>query len=180
MQKLNQLKFPIGEFKAPDVITKEILESWIQDFELFPKRIEELIKGLNAEQLNWKYRPNGWDINQVVHHCADSHLNSLMRFKLALTEEHPTIRPYYEDRWALLPDYNTKDLYASLSILNGVHIKLSLLFKGFSEQDLQRTFLHPEHNTIVTLKENIGIYAWHSNHHLAHVKQALNAKGKYN
>ncbi len=177
---LDQLKFPIGLFDVPDYISDTHLENWIKDFQEFPHRLEALVSELTFDELNWKYRPDGWTIKQVVHHCADSHMNSLIRFKLALTEDNPVIRPYYEDKWATLLDSNTEDILSSLYILKGVHHKLSTLFKAFTENELNRTFVHPEHNETFSIAFNIGNYAWHSNHHLAHVKQAIKAKGKYN
>lgn len=177
---IEQLKFPIGLFKEPHQITKSDLDLWIEDFEQFPNRLEALVQNLTTVELSWKYRPDGWSIKQVVHHCADSHLNSMIRFKLALTEDNPTIRPYHEDRWAKLIDGNEDDLQYSIAILKGIHHKLSLLFKSFTDSELKRTFIHPEHNKTFTIAYNIGNYAWHSNHHLAHIKQAIIASGQYN
>lgn len=177
---LEKLKFPIGLFNPPTQITQDNLNRWISDFESFPQALEQMVSTLSQEQLEWKYRPNGWSIKQVIHHCADSHMNSLIRFKLALTEENPTIRPYYEDRWANLLDSQSSDTESALHILKGVHTKLTILFKSFSENELNRTFLHPEHNKVFTIAYNIGNYAWHSNHHFAHVEQAIEAKGRYN
>ena len=174
------LRFPIGPFIAPEEITKQDLHGWIYDFELFPTRLEELIENMAIEELNWKYRPGGWSVKQVIHHCADSHMNSMMRFKLALTEDNPVIRPYYEDRWAELVDSRSDDVRASVLILKGIHHKLSTLFKMLTDDELKRTFVHPEHNKTFTVAYNIGNYAWHSNHHLAHIKLAIEAAGIYN
>jgi len=179
MNDINKLKYPTGTFEKPEQITQEQLQDWIKDFEQFPKRLEDLLSSLSSEELHWPYRPGGWSILQVVHHCADSHMNSMIRFKLALTEVNPTIRPYYEDRWALLADYTEDNLDEALFILKGIHGKLTTLFKQFTEEDLKRTFVHPENNQQVTLEENIGIYAWHSNHHLAHIKQAIKHQGNF-
>ena len=134
---------------------------------------------MSEVELNYKYRPEGWTIKQVVHHCADSHINSITRFKLALTEHRPTIRPYFEDRFAKLSDYD-EALDSSISILKGVHQKLGILLKGLNDEELKREFVHPEYEKIYTIEETIGVYAWHSNHHLAHIKQAITGKGKYN
>ena len=101
-KEFHKLRFPIGEFKKPEHITQEHLNEWIASIESLPQRLESITKDLNDKELNYKYRPNGWTIKQVVHHCADSHINSIIRFKLALTEHRPTIRPYYEDRFAQL------------------------------------------------------------------------------
>lgn len=178
-QELNKLKFPIGEFQKPKTITKQHIENWIASIETLPKSIISITKNLSEKELNYKYRPNGWTIKQVVHHCADSHINSLIRFKLTLTEDSPTIRPYFEDRFAELNDYSDS-IDASISILIGVHKKLAILLKNFNQEALKREFIHPEHGQRFSIEETIGIYAWHSDHHLAHIKQALQFKGLFN
>ncbi|WP_299125396.1 YfiT family bacillithiol transferase [uncultured Winogradskyella sp.] len=177
-QDLYKLRFPIGEFKKPDVITQQYITDWITSIEALPKSIIAFTKGLSEEELNYKYRPDGWTIKQVVHHCADSHINSILRFKLALTEDTPTIRPYFEDRFAKLADYDTS-IDTSISILTGVHQKLAILLKKLNKEELKREFVHPEHGKHFSLEETIGTYAWHSNHHLAHINQALKYKGKF-
>jgi len=177
-KELQKLKFPIGEFQKPEVINAQHIESWIQSIETLPKSIISLTSNLNEIELNNKYRPNGWTVKQVVHHCADSHINSLLRFKLALTENNPTIKPYFEDRFAELIDYS-EPMEASISILVGVHKKLGILLKNLNDQELKREFIHPEHGKRFSLEETIGMYAWHSNHHLAHMKQALHYKGLF-
>jgi hypothetical protein len=178
-QDLYKLKFPIGEFDAPKNITQQHLDQWINAIETLPERIISITKNLNDDELNYKYRPEGWTIKQVVHHCADSHINSIVRFKLAMTEDTPTIRPYYEDRFAKLIDYS-EPIDAPISILKGVHQKLGVLLKSFSEDDLKREFVHPEHGQHFSLEETIGTYAWHSDHHFAHIEQALRYKGEFN
>lgn len=178
-QELYKLRFPIGEFKAPSHITQQHLDQWINSIETLPERILTITKNLSEAELNYKYRPNGWTIKQVVHHCADSHINSIVRFKLALTEDTPTIRPYFEDRFANLIDYS-EPIDAPISILKGVHQKLGVLLRSFSDDDLKREFVHPEHGKHFSLEETIGTYAWHSNHHYSHIEQALHHKGKFN
>lgn len=176
----NRLSYPIGKFVKPPTITKEHLQEWIEHIAQFPTDIESLTSELDAKQLNWVYRPNGWSIKQLVHHCADSHINSLCRFKLALTEDDPTIRPYYEDRWAELADALIDDISDDLTLLRSLHAKWTILLRSLNKADLERTFVHPENAHQITLKENIGIYAWHCNHHLAHIRLALVSEGKYN
>jgi hypothetical protein len=178
-QELYQLKYPIGEFSKPHLITSQDLKSWIRSIDALPSSIETIVKGLSEEELNYKYRPDGWTIKQVVHHCADSHINSIIRFKLALTEDTPTIRPYFEDRFAELYDYS-EPIDAAILILKGVHKKLGVILKNLKQDDLKREFVHPEHGKHFSLEETIGVYAWHSNHHLAHIKQALHFKGTFN
>jgi len=178
-EKLLALKFPIGEFTKPNHINNHQISNWIADIECFPNKIKQLTNDLSVEQLNWQYRPEGWTIKQVVHHCADSHMNCIIRFKLALTEASPTIRPYYEDRWANLIDGTDDNLEDTLSLLKGLHAKLGKLLRNLSQEDLSKTFVHPEHGKHFRLDENIGVYAWHCNHHLAHIQQAINHKGKF-
>lgn len=179
MAELDQLRFPIGTYQAPETYTTEQLHQWIASIRTFPERVVALVSDLNDEALAWRYRPNGWNIRQVVHHCADSHMNSLVRFKLALTEETPTIRPYFEDRWALLPDTRLGAMEDVLLLLKGLHARWTTLLEQLTLKDLERTFVHPEHGQSFSLQETIGNYAWHGEHHLAHIQQALEAAGTY-
>lgn len=176
---MKDLKYPIGKFIKPETINDTTIRQWISDIQQFPSSLEALVTPLSIEQVNWRYRPGGWMIKQVVHHCADSHINSLIRFKLALTEDAPTIRPYFEDRWAELIDSLDDNLNDSLMLIKGLHSKWVTLLNSLSEQDLDKTFIHPEHGKSFTLRENIGIYAWHCNHHLAHIRQALEHRGEF-
>ena len=176
---LEQLKYPIGQFEKPDSIESNHIQEWIDAIQSFPQSVEEQVKGLTKESLQWPYRPEGWTIHQVVHHCADSHSNCLIRFKLALTEENPTIRPYLENKWAELSDTSEVDIDASLKILEGLHTRWTVLLKNLSATDLRRTFVHPEHNEQFSLAEAIGMYSWHCNHHLEHIKQAKHFQGRF-
>ena len=176
---LEKLKFPIGKFQKKDSISADDLETWIATIEAFPTKIKKLTSTLTVEELNWIYRPKGWSIKQVVHHCADSHINSFIRFKLALTEDVPTIKPYEEALWAELTDGNSNDISPSLQIIEGVHARWILLLKSFGEHELKRQFFHPGNLKIAYLEESIGVYAWHCNHHLAHIEQALLHKGQF-
>jgi DinB superfamily len=176
---MKNLKFPIGIFTEPVSITAIDLKTWISVIENFPNRIKSLTKNLSVEELNWVYRPEGWSIKQVVHHCADSHMNSLIRFKLALTEDLPIIKPYEEAFWAILADVNSDDLKASLQIIEGVHTRWTLLLKSFTDIDFARKFIHPASGKIFRLDEALGLYAWHCNHHFAHIEQALFYKNEF-
>jgi hypothetical protein len=169
---IEELKYPIGKFQKPESFNQLQLEEWIKTIEEFPRKLNVEVKNLTALEFEKQYRPNGWTIKQVVNHCADSHMNSLIRFKLALTEDTPTIKPYFENLWAELAD--TKDFPAesSLKMLDGLHARWVNLLRSLSDQELQRQFRHPETNELISLKTNIGIYAWHCEHHLAHVKIA--------
>lgn len=175
-QDLEILRFPIGRFKKPEIISPELIQRWIGDIESFPSRVKNEVIHLSDEQLDTPYRENGWTIRQVVHHCADSHMNSFTRFKLTLTEEKPIIKPYWEDRWAELLDSKTMEIGPSLQMLEGVHKRWVVLLNSLTEQDYAKSFVHPEHGKEFQLDENIGIYAWHCNHHLAHITQLKKRK----
>lgn len=180
MQDLEKLKFPIGKFHRPTDFTEDLVRSWIEIIRTFPIEVEKAVADISEEQLDAKYRPDGWTIRQLVHHCADSHMNSFIRFKLTMTEELPTIRPYFEDRWAEMSDYLELSIDPSLKILNGLHERWAKLLDDLKTQDLAKEFVHPEHGWKMTLGANIALYAWHCEHHLAHMYQALESKGKYN
>jgi hypothetical protein len=167
--ELTTLKFPIGKFQKPALLTDEILERFIKDIETFPGRLRKEVSSLNDQQLDTPYRPEGWTLRQVVHHCADSHMNSIIRFKLALTEDKPTIKPYFEERWAELPDSKNLPVEHSLLLLEGLHARWVTLLRLIPKEELKKSFIHPEHGKEIQLEENLGIYAWHCNHHLAHI-----------
>jgi len=179
LMDLERLKYPIGTFSFSKQKNESRINEWISDIEYLPKRIENLVKDLSTEELNFAYRPKGWKIKQVIHHLADSHMNAFIRFKLSLTEDSPTIKPYDEVKWAELEDGTSDDINDSLQLLNGIHSKWVKLLKTFKDDDFQRVYVHPEHNKPFELIEALAMYAWHSNHHLAHVKQALNFKGNF-
>jgi hypothetical protein len=176
---IEKLKFPIGKCPKIDDVSQNDLKTWIEIIENFPSKIKKLTQNLSVEELNWIYRPKGWNIKQVVHHCADSHINSFIRFKLALTEDVPTIKPYEEALWAELTDGNSNDISASIQIIEGVHARWVLLLKSFGSTELKRQFFHPVNLKIASLEKTIGVYAWHCNHHLAHIEQALLYKGQF-
>ncbi len=176
--EIEKLQYPIGKYFSPDKIDSSLIEKWIQIIESFPARLSETVSGLSEAQLGWLYRPDGWSIRQVVHHCADSHMNSLVRFKLALTEDTPSIKPYFESKWANMPDANTADISDSLKIIEGLHARWVVLLKSMSSINLKQQFYHPEYDATFTLDEVIGMYAWHSDHHLAHIKLAIEQKGQ--
>ncbi|MDP5158612.1 MAG: putative metal-dependent hydrolase [Flaviramulus sp.] len=172
-QELQKLKYPIGKFDCPSNISKQQIESWISILEHFPNRLETLVTGLSAKQLDTAYRPDGWTIRQVIHHLSDSHLHSYVRFKWAITEDKPLIKAYFEDRWSELFDSKTAPIEMSLINLKGLHAKLVYFLKGLSDDDLNKCFIHPETNSEVILKKNVGIYSWHSNHHYAHIENLM-------
>lgn len=169
------LRFPVGQFEKPDTITSDHLTQWIDDIESLPFQVEDLIEGKPLSDLNKRYRPDGWTAAQVIHHCADSHINSIIRFKLAITEDVPTIRPYYEDRWAELADYEKLTVEDSITFLKNLHYRWVILLRSLTPYQLKREFIHPDNDHRTTVAENIGIYAWHCRHHLEHVRIALGA-----
>ncbi|MGB0879114.1 MAG: YfiT family bacillithiol transferase [Polaribacter sp.] len=170
---LEQLKYPIGKVNIPKKIISENVKNWITIIEEFPQKLANLVANLSEEQLDTSYRKDGWTIRQVIHHCYDSHHNSYTRFKWALTEKNPVIKTYFEDRWAELFDTKSAPISLSVNAIKTLHTKWVYLLKGLSNDDLNTYFIHPEGNEKVTLKENIGIYAWHSNHHFAHIENLL-------
>ena len=173
---IEKLKYPLGKLKIPKNIKSNHLESWILIIEEFPDKLEELIEDLSDNQLDTPYRQDGWTIRQVVHHCADSHHNSYTRFKWSLTEDKPMIKTYLEDMWAELFDSKSAPVSLSINHLKAVHAKWVYLLNGLGDEQLNRVFIHPDGNELVSLKENIGIYAWHCNHHFAHIKNLMQAK----
>lgn len=175
--KLEQLKYPIGQFECPSPITKADIKNWITVLEQFPIRFEALVKHLTKEQLDTVYRPGGWTVRQVVHHVSDSHHHSYTRFKWALTEDKPLIKAYNEADWAELSDSKNDPIQMSLEHIKAIHYKLVNLLKQLTEEDLKKRFIHPETNSEVVLSYNVGNYAWHSNHHYAHIENLLKRKG---
>jgi len=172
---LEELKYPVGKFIKSESISKEVFDSAIFEIENFSNLVKAEIQNLDEQDLKLRYRPDSWTITQVVHHCADSHINSYMRFKLALTENVPTIKPYEESLWAELPDNQLSPL-VSLQLLEALHTRWVYLLKTLSEEDLNKEFIHPEQSERISLRKNILIYGWHCKHHLAHIRQAKELK----
>jgi len=179
MEALEKLKYPVGKPLFLDQYTDGQLEKGKADIGQFPQLITDLVSDLKDAELSWIYRPDGWAIKQVVHHCADSHANALIRFKLALTEDNPTIKPYMEDRWARLPDSLESDLSDSLQWLHFLHRKWIKVLNFMSGDDFDRTFNHPETGRVYRLSDALALYSWHCRHHAAHVKQAIKYKGDF-
>ena len=167
--ELEKLKFPIGKFNKPTQITNSVIAVWINDISMFPAKLASVVCQLTDEQLDTNYRPNGWTIRQVVHHLADSHMNSFIRLKLALTESEPNVKPYHEDRWAELIDGKSMPIKASLIILEGIHERWTMILRNLTNIERKKKLIHPEHDQKIIIEENIGFYAWHCNHHLAHI-----------
>ncbi len=174
--KEDDLKYPVGRYQAPAAISPNQRTIWIEQMAELPAQLSKAIAGLDDGQLDTPYRPGGWTVRQVVHHLPDSHMNSYTRFRLALTEDSPLIKPYEEGAWAQLSDARTAPAGPSLTLLSGLHARFVLLLRSLSDGDFARTFRHPE------LGENrldwtLGLYAWHSLHHTAHINNLRARQG---
>nr|WP_249435767.1 putative metal-dependent hydrolase [Paenibacillus sp. Marseille-Q4541] len=165
---IEDLRYPIGQEKL-DPVNDANLKEWIQNINLLPQKLKEAVNNLSEEQLNTPYRPDGWNVRQVVHHVADSHMNCFIRFKLALTENNPTIRPYEETLWAELPDAKSEPIDSSLNIIEGLHTRWIILLNSLMPEDFNRTFYHPGSQKTLTLGECVRLYSWHSLHHTSHI-----------
>lgn len=176
---LTRLKYPNGPFERPKNIDEDLIQQFTATIESFPPKVRKETKGLSEEQLAWQYRPEGWNIRQVVNHCSDSHMNAVMRFKLALTEDNPTIKPYQEDLWAGLSDTREAPIEYALNLLDGLHARWAILLKSMKPEDFQKTFFHPEHQKTFDLGAHLALYAWHCEHHLEHIRQAKRFKGSF-
>ncbi len=173
--KIENLRYPIGEFDPEFDVTPELRREMIQTIKDLPAKIAEAVKGLSDEQLDTPYRPEGWTVRQTVHHIADSHINSLCRFKLAMTEENPLIRPYYEDLWAELAD-SKLPIDVSLKIIEGIHLRWFTLLESLTDDDFKRKLRHPESGEW-TVEKFLALYAWHSRHHTAHIRRLRERNG---
>ena len=152
----------------PSVVDAAQRARWIDELRALPAAARAAVDGLDDAQLDTPYREGGWTVRQVVHHLADSHVNSIVRFKLALTEDEPTIRPYDEAAWARLADAR-QPLEPTLDLLDALHERWALLLETLTDDDFARRFRHPERNDVSDLTWNLGLYAWHGRHHVAHV-----------
>jgi len=167
--EIMKLKYPIGKFVAPAEVKTADLQLCIEQIASLPSRLKSEVEYLNDSQLDTPYREDGWTVRQVVHHLADSHMNAYIRFKLAITENTPVINAYKEALWAEMPDAKMLPVRISLILLDCVHIRWTVFLKSLSETDLQKGYFHPEKQKNVPLTEAVFSYAWHCNHHLAHI-----------
>ena len=165
---MEELKYPIGRFSSPENISDQQLGAAISDILFLPEKLNAIVQLLGEDGLNQPYRPGGWTGRQVVHHLGDSNMNALIRFKLALTEENPTIKPYKEELWAGLSDYGTP-VARSMQLIAAIHTSLHVLMTSLSNEQWSRTFYHPENKSSITLRRNALLYQWHGNHHLGHL-----------
>jgi len=172
---LEKQKYPIGHYKPPEKVDLDTVKKWIEEIEELPVQLKSVVEKLSEQQLDTPYRQGGWTVKQIVHHLGDSHLNSYVRLKLALTEKQPAIKPYDQDLWAKLPDYILFPVKDSLLFLEMLHKRWVILLKAMDKEQIERTFLHPE-SGVVVLKKNVGMYAWHGRHHLAQIKALVQRK----
>lgn len=170
------LRYPIGEFQVPKDPGVKHRETWLDEIEAAPGLLRAAVEGLSPEQLDTPYREGGWTVRQVVHHVPDSHMNSYVRFKLALTEDRPTIRGYDQDGWAGLEDSLRGPIAPSLDILEALHRRWLHLLRGLDTADFERSFIHPDLGP-VSLWTNLAYYAWHGRHHVAQITSLMDRQG---
>ncbi|KQR71902.1 YfiT family bacillithiol transferase [Pedobacter sp. Leaf176] len=170
---LEQLKYPIGQFIMPELFNEQQAMIWISEIETLPAEIKKATENLSDLQLNQTYRPEGWSLKQVIHHIPDSHLNAYIRFKQAMTEDIPIIRPYYEERWAETEEAKNGNIEMSISLLTGLHQRWVAFLKTLKIEDYQRKYIHPAQDQELTLANMLGMYAWHGKHHLAHITNTI-------
>jgi uncharacterized damage-inducible protein DinB len=170
-------RYPIGRFAAPDSADDETIALWRRDIEEFPGLLCAAVTGLDDAQLDTPYREGGWTVRQLVHHMADSHLNAYCRFKLALTEDNPTIKLYTEALWAELPEARALAVQPSLTLLEGLHQRWAAMIVMMTPTQRERTFHRPDSNQDVPLWRTLGLYAWHCRHHLAHITTLRTSRG---
>ncbi|MGA8342802.1 MAG: bacillithiol transferase BstA [Candidatus Sulfotelmatobacter sp.] len=173
---MNDLRYPNGKFSYDGHLTEDQKRAFLDDIAQTPANLRAAVKSLSEAQLDTPYRPGGWTVRQVVHHVPDSHLNSYVRFKLALTEDEPTIKPYAEDRWAELADTKTTPVEVSLTMLESLHDRWLRLLRSLTPEDWKRTFRHPELGAM-TLEKTLALYAWHGRHHVAHITALREREG---
>lgn len=174
---MEDLRYPIGRFSYEGPLTAGGRDTCIARIAAAPASLRAAVYGLSDVRLETPYRPGGWTVRQVVHHLPDSHLNAYTRIRLALTEETPTIRPYEEALWAELPDARSAPVDISLGLLDALHLRWVLLLRHLGADDWSRSFTHPEHRRNMTLDELLAMYAWHGEHHVAHITSLRSRMG---
>lgn len=167
---MTDARFPIGKFHYEGPLSDDQKRAFLDDVEQTPAKLRAAVAGLSEKQLDTPYRPEGWTVRQVVHHVPDSHLNSYVRFKLALTEDEPTIKTYAEDRWAELADTKATPIEVSLTMLDSLHDRWMRLLRSLTAEEWKRTFRHPDLGPM-TLEKTLALYAWHGRHHVAHITE---------
>jgi len=173
---MTDLRYPIGKYETQPYSDK-LKEDWLNDIKFLPQSLENAMLNLDEAQLKTPYREGGWTVKQVIHHVADSHVNAYCRFRLGLTEDKPTIRPYDEQRWAELGDVEQLPPNVSVTLLYALHTRWYTLLKSLTAADWNREIIHPEHNKTMTLWFLLGMYAWHGKHHVAHITSLRERNG---
>ncbi|KIA83517.1 hydrolase [Kaistella solincola] len=176
MDNIEQKKYPIGRFPKPSEISDQQIDGYIKTLKDFPNKLKNVVESWTDEQLDTQYREGGWKVRQLVNHLADSSMNSYMRFKLALTEENPTIKPYDEQQWAELQDSFSIEIKPAIQTLKGVHKRWVYELKSLTNKEFESTFFHPGQNKSISLRENLAFCAWHCDHHFAHIDQLKKEK----
>ncbi len=170
---MENLKYPIGRLVLTEHYTAEQIAEKINDLKIFPEALKNVVSNLSETDLTKTYREGSWTIKQLVHHIGESHTNCYIRLKLALTEEHPTIKPYDENLWVKTKENETLPISVSLQLIEAIHTKLVTLLETLTEQELSRTFFHPQYQRTSRITDLISLYSWHGKHHLAHIGLAL-------
>lgn len=173
---METLKYPIGKY-IEQPFSETQLKEWLLDIQALPQQVEHAVSNLDEAQIQTPYRPEGWTVHQLVHHIADSHMNAYIRFKLGLTEDNPTIKPYEEKEWAQMADTKNLPINISVTLLFSLHHRWTEVLKNISDADWNRTVYHPESKKQMTLWFLLGMYAWHSRHHVAHITGLRDREG---
>jgi uncharacterized damage-inducible protein DinB len=177
MTKSRDPRYPIGTYEPKPFSIPQKIE-WLADIKFLPVLLENAVLNLDEEQLHTPYREGGWTVHQLVHHVADSHMNAYCRFKLGLTEDNPSIKPYDQEQWVLMNDVKKLPINISITLLHALHLRWHEVLKYIPDQDWNnRTVFHPEHKKTMRLWYLLGMYAWHGRHHVAHITSLRELKG---
>lgn len=168
-QDIETLSYPIGRFVIPETYDDLMIRKWIDKLDVSPQWYDAAIENMDEAQLLTPYRPDGWAVTQVIHHVADSHMNAYIRFKWALTEDNPTLKPYLEKKWAELPDVQHVPVNVSITLLHALHRRWVSLLRNMDDADFNRTIIHPEQNKALKLWQLLAMYAWHTQHHFEQI-----------
>lgn len=171
------IRYPIGKFSAPETISPEQRQQYITEIAQLPQTLRKAVEKLSDPQLDTPYREDGWTVRQLIHHVPDSHINSYVRFKWTLTEDRPTIKAYFEDHWAELPDTKHTPVEVSLRLLEALHQRWVILLKNLHDEDWIKAFIHPETHKTIRLDTALAMYAWHGKHHVAHIQNLKDKMG---